>query len=1647
MADINEQICKAVDIIVSKKLESINFDSTIIATIVDNSEAEQYKYICSNGSSQFVAYAKETNYKINESVYVTIPNNDYDQQKIIIGKYVAKDAKPYIFKQPFETIIDLSGNLIQTNNTIANSLLANNISNIEYCENLNRNEILERLSEKTDNQINKNQINEELSIDVLKLLLQFIEDGELKNQNFKDIFNSEQSAEEQENIIEQLLNRDNILEQLHKKTDNLINEEQINEDTNTFHLAALLQAIKDNRLIGDYGDIFNSEQTAEEQEKIIKDLLQVYESVLLWEQNFEEGYAGFDRLGLQAQFRSWISAYNTVIGDYGLKLFLYSDMGKTIEKNKDNEKNFLDTLKITEIKFGSQDMYGNPYNFQSFMEQESVFDISGLGNIYRMELYFYQAPNTFKDKDGNLIPYQTESNGRLPNNLFVKDPYICLGYNLSDFTDEQVIISTLDSKTYIIDDDISPSDISKYIRLRWIHKFENGDINVVNESSKLSDYEIRWYRYELGAPSADQYSGVYWESVNDGNDNKFDYTLIPRKKHNEELIKAIVIYNGKSYTSNILTFTNEREVINDATIDFLNGLSIVCEDNSYGNYCIYGQNNNLFDADQANRVRELQAYFGFSEQGQTSEKLQEATKIVWEFPLYNSMIVLDGYDYYKGAPLDGYYTDAIINKDEKQGLIQIIRNSSEDGKINSKQDYRIQRTYNQTKINNTIRCTITKNQIEYSASKDFTFGLMGTNGTDATVVIDFDDNKVALTADRDEALSLRAHLYDSTHKEIDLNNIDLNLSCEWSWYKIHLNSDDSVQIKQRIQYDADGKQSGEDTTIDVNKCFIEHLAFSQLNNQFLILQVKIKGWGDYDLISYKAIPIRKNRQYRNYIGPTDIVYNSSGYADYYKQPFELWWCDNLADIGDNDNVVDKTLTIKAEDLQWQIGNPFNEQSQYLGTIKNNILKPVYVYTKDSDPYSIICKQDNNIVWIQPLVIIQNQYPSTTINKWDGKEISMEGGVILTPAIAAGKKNKDDNTFSGVMIGAWGEKKTDDTASDITEQTGVYGFHHGAMSYAFKEDGTGFIGKSGNGRIIFNGDTGQIKSQFWDSLNAGMFLDMDNGILKLQKNSQYEQIDLTESTYEKDKYYVFKTGYNKIPLNEEWTSTKDYYLYQLNDLGLLTKNEFIEKQESNNSLKNFYQKNISYIEASTYSNNIDYYVDGYTRVIITKEQYDESVKNNKSTKYYILKENFALANSPFDLNTIYYSKYQKVEINEQQYNNSLMDNKSTRYYIYKDNQYQLSEGEYSSEITYYIEKYSKTSITKEQFDSTILNGKSTEYYILLDSFYILSDIEYSVNVYYYMKNKVKKIFNTKDEFDKYKNNYKVYIINNINYTQIISSSIFYETQIYAIYKYTQCYYDITGPEKNSNWNTASDPNLIDGVKYTASSLGSYYSFKEGFQLDSRDKYTLGETYYILNMQQEQRFITLSAEENRYPLSIGTTNAVSQRKFRVEWDGTVWIENGNIQGIITAEELYCDYGYIGGWEIDSRSLSGGKTVLDSIDGIYTNNIGIIEQISSGSQTGILGEIGLVYGSTGLETTYNIGIMSKNQSIILDTTNASGTTANIALRSRGGTWAQCSNFYVMGNSGGWLSNAGTIKLCSDNFELTAPADNQIGIYARFG
>jgi len=34
-------------------------------------------------------------------------------------------------------------------------------------------------------------------------------------------------------------------------------------------------------------------------------------------------------------------------------------------------------------------MYGNPYNFETYFNQEKVFDISNINNIEKVEVWFY----------------------------------------------------------------------------------------------------------------------------------------------------------------------------------------------------------------------------------------------------------------------------------------------------------------------------------------------------------------------------------------------------------------------------------------------------------------------------------------------------------------------------------------------------------------------------------------------------------------------------------------------------------------------------------------------------------------------------------------------------------------------------------------------------------------------------------------------------------------------------------------------------------------------------------------------------------------------------------------------------------------------------------------------------------------------------------------------------------------------------------------------------------------------------------------------------------------------------------------------------------------------------------------------------------
>ena len=84
------------DVIAEKKIQNLPFDKTILCTITKVVDEEAGEYMVSYSSSNantlsFTAYAQNgDDYDIDDSVYVSIPQNDISNQKIILRKYTTE---------------------------------------------------------------------------------------------------------------------------------------------------------------------------------------------------------------------------------------------------------------------------------------------------------------------------------------------------------------------------------------------------------------------------------------------------------------------------------------------------------------------------------------------------------------------------------------------------------------------------------------------------------------------------------------------------------------------------------------------------------------------------------------------------------------------------------------------------------------------------------------------------------------------------------------------------------------------------------------------------------------------------------------------------------------------------------------------------------------------------------------------------------------------------------------------------------------------------------------------------------------------------------------------------------------------------------------------------------------------------------------------------------------------------------------------------------------------------------------------------------------------------------------------------------------------------------------------------------------------
>ena len=64
----SETLFEALDIIINKRLESVQKDKTILCVVEDASKANEGEYVVSNASAKFTAYSENTNYREGQNV-------------------------------------------------------------------------------------------------------------------------------------------------------------------------------------------------------------------------------------------------------------------------------------------------------------------------------------------------------------------------------------------------------------------------------------------------------------------------------------------------------------------------------------------------------------------------------------------------------------------------------------------------------------------------------------------------------------------------------------------------------------------------------------------------------------------------------------------------------------------------------------------------------------------------------------------------------------------------------------------------------------------------------------------------------------------------------------------------------------------------------------------------------------------------------------------------------------------------------------------------------------------------------------------------------------------------------------------------------------------------------------------------------------------------------------------------------------------------------------------------------------------------------------------------------------------------------------------------------------------------------------------
>jgi len=421
------------------------------------------------------------------------------------------------------------------------------------------------------------------------------------------------------------------------------------------------------------------------------------------------------------------------------------------------------------------------------------------------------------------------------------------------------------------------------------------------------------------------------------------------------------------YYSDVLVFTNEEEVASDLTLQLVKGLTLEVDDDYKGNYHIYDEQGNIISKRESQKKRIITAKWDSIITGDYGSSGIES--IEWRIPTVNTMIQypekgIEYTDYeeikfdnridFESYPYNLYRkkldsdTDYILVTDRTTDYRQTfykrsITSYTPDSKgttyfsikrpsrefedhmpgteepTSSGQIFRIKDFYNENFVNNTIKCIVRKNNLEYMAELTLTFGPTGTAGTDFTFELEFSNKIPALTVGN-SSITVIPHLYNYENKDVIEDYLS---TLEYGWHS-PLNPSEIVIDQSNLIV-----KKGKITISVTNKNNIENLRYYILGAKVKVSTLNNK---EVYLYTYKPVPVRLNDGYISIDGADRVSYNSAGTnPSYYKDPYKIYTYENQA-------------TTEIQDVSWQIS---------LGEELNGLMPDPNFYPTLSNQYALI----------------------------------------------------------------------------------------------------------------------------------------------------------------------------------------------------------------------------------------------------------------------------------------------------------------------------------------------------------------------------------------------------------------------------------------------------------------------------------------------------------------------------------------------------------------------------------------------------------------------------------------------------------------------------------------------------------------------